>query len=77
MTLPLLALMEDAPVAGVCLHRRDEMTWTALAAHHLGADGRCCNHDIVCDCGALVGTESWRLDIGAKAHAKAYPEVAA
>lgn len=61
----LLALLEDA---AVCVHHRHERV---LAEHHL--HGGCCNHDVVCDdCGATVGTESWRLDIGGKEHDRTY-----
>lgn len=70
--LPLLALMEDTPA--LCVHRRHERV---LADHQVCADGRCCNHDVVCDdCGQKVGTESWRLDIGGKEHDRTYGRAA-
>lgn len=74
-SLPLLALMEDAPTEpALCVHRRNEH---AVAEHQLCAEGRCCNHAVVCDdCGAVVGVESWRLDIGAKEHDKTYGRAA-
>jgi hypothetical protein len=72
VTLPLLALMEDAPV-GLCRHTRT----TTSAVHQLGSNGGSCNHDETCDdCGLRVATHSWNLDIGRAAHAKAYPQAA-
>lgn len=49
---------------------------TVRATHEPCAEGRACNHAIVCTaCGAIVGTESWSLvsASGARMHGEAYP----
>jgi len=66
----LFALLEAGPVVP-CRHQGRVV---ALPGHQLGAAGRCCNHGLACgDCGAVVGVESWRLDLGASAHRAAFP----
>lgn len=73
MTQLALDFASPAPDWTPCRHPRT----TTSPVHQPCAEGRCCQHDEVCDdCGVKVGHESWRLDLGAKEHAKAYPEAA-